>query len=159
PRRIDQPYQTRHRPPEPYSSVTSRSAMMVGIDSDRKGALRPAADSSTLRLAGRSRLLQFVQEPQRHVEREVVLAVGIEPAAWVFDQDGRAAGDPVDAAEVALAVELEADGVADVDAEGDAGLLARGDQVVECPLVGEDPPGQGVEVRGAAIGAAPAQEL
>src|SRR5579883_2720377 len=83
----DQPGETNHRLTEPHGSVTTRSAMMVRIDWDRKGSLRPANDSARLRIAGRSRLLQFAQQPQRHVERQVVLAVGVEPAAGVFDQD------------------------------------------------------------------------
>ena len=49
--------------------------------------------------------------------------------------------------------------VADVNVEGRAGLFAGGDQVVECPFVGENPPRERMEVLGPTIGAAPAQEL
>ena len=101
----------------------------------------------------------FLQESQRNIERDIVLLVGVKLAARVFDEDGRAASDPVDASAMTLAVNLEANVVTDMNVKGGAGLFPGGDQVVKCPFVGEDAPRQRVEVVGPTIGTAPTQEL
>src|SRR5208282_701825 len=91
--------------------------------------------------------------------RQVPAAVGKGFAAGAFDQDGGAAGDPVDASVVGRTLELEADPIADADVKRDGGLLAGCDQVMRDTLVGKDPPRQGMKVLGRAARTTPAQEL
>ena len=131
--------------------------MIARIDGDDKG---PALSPGWCRgLVRQPAVALLPQERQRHVERDIALAVGVKLAARVFDQNGRAASDPVDTSACTGPVHLEANVVTDVNVKGRAGLFTGRDQVVKCPFMGEDAPRKGMEIVGPAIGAAPAQEL
>ncbi len=115
-------------PSWPFSSVMARVSLLA---SQRPHTIRPGSAGWPAQQSAGSDF--FAQERQGHVESQVALAVGVEHAARVFHEYGRAAGDPVHPAEVALAVALEGDRVADADVECRARLFPWGDQVVEVP--------------------------
>ncbi len=75
-------------------TVARACVMMARIGGNGKGPPRAPARR---RAAGLHAWLRFPQVRQRHVECEVVLAVGIKDASRVFDQNRRAASDPLDA--------------------------------------------------------------
>src|SRR5271166_2724769 len=79
----------------------------------------------------------FLQERERYVESHVSYAIGIKRTARIFHQNGRAAGNPVDASDAADTVSLETAAVAHVDVKCHPRLFAGCDQVVVSCFMGE----------------------
>jgi hypothetical protein len=148
-------WSNRRRKPKTRCDVTSRFVMIARMERRDKGSLHPS------RVGGpfSARLAFFSQKRERYVESDISLSVGVKFATRVFDQNSRPARDPVNASGVPRSVQLKADVVADVDVESRTGLFTGGDQVMKSPFMGEDAPGKGVKILGAAVGAAPAQKL